>query len=211
MDVKTLEQIEAEVGRLIEADKSLHDDYLKKHEDATANAEMAMIQAKKAFSDADTKAYHKAQETARFESDSADMFKRKADEVEKTPAISKDEYERYIAAISGCLDAMTATETDRFKKVIEELCDIYNVYERVYLRGNAIAKDIQEQLLKVATGNSDAYTKVNGVQVRQMAKRVRIDTPTVHSTVGDLLKHPFICELLGDSNPAIEPQNVRWG
>lgn len=210
MDVKTLEQIEAEVGRLIEADKSLHDEYLKKYEDAKSNAEMAMIQAKKAFSDADTKAYHKAQNDARFESDSADMFKRKADEVEKTPAISKDEYGKYISAISGCLDAMTATETDRLKKVLDELTDIYSTYESVYLRGNAIAKDIQEQLLKVVTGNSDVYTKIDGVQVMTMAKRVRIDTPTVHSTVGDLLRHPFICELLGADNPAVEKQIVRW-
>ncbi len=209
----TLEQIQDQVAKLLDEEKQTYEEMVKKYETAKSNEAKAREQASSAYESGDIKAYHKAQDETRFQSDSAELYKNRINEIEKKALITDEEYSQYIEGIEACMNGVAKSETERFKKLLLEMCDIYRTLSAECEEGNRIIYDVQTKLLKIPEdmlGNSDAYKVIDGVPHRCMLKKAMLYNPVLYGVIDELLQFKPIIDYLGADNPAIDSQTA-WG
>lgn len=148
MNLKALDAIEKQVNdALAEREKQTAD--LKA---AITNAEGRLAeveeQTQQAYTDADTKAYHKGQDEKRALTDSISMYKDKLEKFKHTPSMTQAEFEKNTAAIMADL-AIAADNAERhIVEVIDALGSEIDEVRDILERGNALIKTMQLQLFK---------------------------------------------------------------
>ncbi len=147
-NIKRLEAIEKQTAdKLTEAAKQEQE-----LRDAIRNAEERLAevneQARQAYSAADTKAYHKAQDEMRALTDSISMYKDKLERIKHEPLMTQAEFEKATATVMADLAELTDTAEQHICDAIDALNADIDIVRDAVERGNNVMKTMQLQILR---------------------------------------------------------------
>ena len=122
--LRTLEEIKAEVTKMVTDREERIRLLMEQHDQAVKNEAAANVQAQKAYAEMDVKGYHKALDEARSNKDAAEMFLTKKAEIEGTPYIDKEKYESLASEVFQYLDQYVQDKTEELTEPIYKLASI---------------------------------------------------------------------------------------
>lgn len=120
--------------------------------EAISNAEARLAevneQAQQAYREADTKAYHKAQDETRALTDSISMYKDKLERIKREPLMTQAEFEKATATVMADLADLTDAAERHICDAVDTLDAEIDTVRDAVTRGNEVIKTMQLQVLK---------------------------------------------------------------
>ena len=150
--VEDLETIKTKWLERYEAKEKEKNEYLEKAEAAKARMNQAIEEADKAYKNADMKAYYKAQEEKRFNSDAAQMYADKAAEIEKEPYITRKEFNEIFADTKAYFNDFVSDDQKSLADIAMQMLEIKERESQELDKANDFIKFAQLKLLKATNG-----------------------------------------------------------
>lgn len=164
--IENLESIKAKVSKIVEAKNAERAACIEKYEIALKRKEEALEEAQKAYEEANTSAYHAAQDKIRESSDAANMFKDRADIVERSPYITQAEFNELLKKIEDNQDKKIEADREQLAGAFRLIRDIYKREDQEIGEINDFIKYLQLEVLKKMPG----LTANNGLFIEQPSK-----------------------------------------
>lgn len=190
--VETLESIKARVDKIVEEVNIEHAACIRKYEESIKRKEEALEEAQEAYNAANTKAYHAAQDKIRESTDTANMFKDRADTIERSPYITQEEFNDIWNQINELQDKKVSEDMERLAGVFQVIKEIYDREDQEIGEINDFIKYLRLKVLK----NMPGLTTGSGNFIEQPHKIEHYRNTRLYSYLGYIKDESIFKEIL---------------
>lgn len=200
------EEVKMNIEKIVATKESEIAGYKVKLDAALAAAEAAHSESTKCYSADDVKGYHKSQDEYRTNTDAADMYRKKIDELEKTPYISEKEFQDAANIIYEELNDEVEAAGAEIAKLVKKMVDISEKTAKSINQWENYVLNMQRNIRK---DNCNLIT-AKGVEtsITDHARIKRFKNKDIVTFVQSVRDHDYINKYLGK----VESEKIAsWG
>ena len=148
MENKKLQEVAAKINEMLEEHEREKTETAGKIRTARQMQREANEAGSESFSKLDVAGYHRAQDAAREAKDTAEMYQKQVERLEKAPLLSKEEYNNLVQEIMDELGCVVSKDKEKIISFIDKMLVIKEKESEIIEEGNRLLHILQHKCYK---------------------------------------------------------------
>ena len=195
-----LTELQNKIAEKLAGQTSDINEYQSALESARQREEQAEADARIAYENMDTEAYHRALDEKRNSQDAAEMYEHRIDTVKASPCISRQEYEQLIDEITSATDEYLEAKQKEYAKMLEQIFKIKGDIADAIDLCNQLLSVTQKKLYKDDCGTYSA----NGVFIPMRWAEKRYKNTGILEAMDQIIRSSYNSDLLLEKHSEVE-------